>query len=169
MANYNVVRTDRMMGTQVDAYLRSFKYQPSGKDTAIENGMFVKLGSLIDGEREFIAADTPSKNTPISEIVLVASPEWMPDERMKYLTDYINEAGVICRGYLLHSKDCFSITVGCFSNEDTDAPVVGDVVELTDDIKVSAVTTATSGSTVIGKIIAIEKAGTLTYYVIEVA
>lgn len=165
---YNVVRTDRMMGTQVDAYLRSFKYRPGGIDKPIENGMFVKLGSLIDGEREVIAADTPTKNTPISEIALVASPEWMPDERKKLLTEYINEEGVICRGYLLHSKDCFSITVGCFENADTAVPKKGDIVELTDSVKVSAVS-ASTGATTIGKIIAIEKAGTLTYYVIEVA
>ena len=46
------VRTDNLTGTVFGGDLVSVKYQPSGKDTEIDNGNFVKVGALISGERE---------------------------------------------------------------------------------------------------------------------
>ena len=168
MGNYNVVRTDRMTGTQVDSQLRSFKYLVGGTtETAIENGNVVIYKGLIEGEREVYSADTPAANTPLSKVLLVASPELLSDPRLRNLSDFRNEAGDVCRGYRIVNGDTFGVTVGCFNNTEADAPIVGDIVELTGSTKFSAVTALTSGSTKVGEIIAIEPADGVTYYVVE--
>ena len=68
------VRTDNLTGTVFGGDLVSVKYQPSGKDTEIDNGNFVKVGALISGEREVHTGSTPAANTALSDIVLIASP-----------------------------------------------------------------------------------------------
>lgn len=178
--SYAVVRTDNMYGTDVRAGLVSVKYivtTGSGTtddpyvdtETAIENGNVLKLGSLIDGEREIFAGSAPAANSSIKDIVLVATPEVMYDERKKNLDEYINEAGKACRGYRLHSGDIFSVTKEALDG--AAAPAVGDVVELKAGTKLNVVaagTGATSGSTVVGKIHHIENAGRYKYYAILV-
>lgn len=171
MANYCVVRTDRMMGTDVRSMLESVKYQVADTegamvDTAIENGNVVKVGSLISGEREVKSATTPAATTKLDEVVLVAAPEVMYDERKRNLDEYRNEAGQIVRGYHLHSGDIFSVTAEGLKNA---SPAVNQVIELAASTKWNNVATATQGSTVVGKIIAKEVVGRYTYYVIQVA
>ena len=170
---YAVVRTDKLMGTDVRSMLETVKYMGSGSDeTAIENGCVVKLdGTLLadsDGStiREIKKAVTPAASAKLDEIVLVATPEVMYDERKKNLDEFINEAGKLARGYHLHSGDIFSVTAEAFANAD---PAVDQVVELKADVKLNNVASATSGSTVIGKIIAVDVTKRYTYYVIQVA
>lgn len=167
---YAVVRTDKMFGTDNRAGLVSIKYLPSATPTAIENGNVVKVGALIDGEREVYAGATPAANTPINEIVLIATPEIMYEEHKRSLADYINPADKICRGFRLHSGDIFSVTADALAfatNEATDGKV-GSAVELKADTKLQVAVSATNGSTAVGKIVAIETAGSFTYYVIQV-
>lgn len=171
--NHAVVRTDRLFGTDNRAGLISIKYfvtENSEKvETAIDNGNFLKVGALLDGEREVFEGSTPAANDSLADVVLVASPEVMYDERLRDLDDYYNVAGKICRGYRLHSGDVFSVTKEALAGAAT--PAVGDVVELKADTKlniVAAATGATSGSTVVGSIIAIDVVGRYTYYVILV-
>lgn len=172
---YGVVRTDLMHGTDVRGELVSLRYvvvSGSGSsatktETAIENGNVVKIGALLDGEREIREATAPAANTAIREIALVATPEVMYDERKKNLDEYINEAGKNIRGYRLHSGDMFSVTKEALDGKAT--PAVGDVVELKAGTKLNVAASATSGSTVVGAIDAIENAGRYTYYVIRVA
>lgn len=168
---YCVVRTDRMMGTDVRSMLESVKYQVADAegamvDTAIENGNVVKVGALISGEREVKSATTPAATTKLDEVVLVAAPEVMYDERKKNLDEYRNEVGQIVRGYHLHSGDIFSVTAEGLKNT---SPDVGQVIELAASTKWNNVATATQGSTVVGKIIAKDVVGRYTYYVIQVA
>lgn len=168
---YCVVRTDRMMATDVRSMLESVKYQVADTegamvDTAIENGNVVKVGSLISGEREVKSATTPAATTKLDEVVLVAAPEVMYDERKRNLDEYRNEAGQIVRGYHLHSGDIFSVTAEGLKNA---SPAVNQVIELAASTKWNNVATATQGSTVVGKIIAKEVVGRYTYYVIQVA
>jgi len=168
MANkYAVVRTDNMFGTDVRAGLVSLKYMGAdGAEAAeIENGSVVKLKELAAGEREIFVAVTPAANDEMKDIALVAAPEVMYDEHMKNLDAYINEAGKTVRGYLLHDGNIFSVTSEALVGDD---PKEGDVVELAAGTKLKAVASATAGSTVIGKIIAVENAGRYTYYVIRV-
>lgn len=171
MANYAVVRTDNMAGTDVRSMLVSFKYFVEDNSeltpAAIENGHVVKLGTLMDGEREVHAAGDVAADDTLNNVVLVASPELWYDERYRGLENFINEAGRICRGYRLHSGDFFSVTKEALDG--SEEPAVGDVVELKNGTKLNVASEATNGSTVVGSIHAIETAGKYLFYVIKVA
>ncbi len=164
--NYAVVRTDRMEGTGDRNSLISIKYMVSTTPTAIENGNVLKRGALIEGEREVFAGATPAANDALDDIVLVATPEVMYDEHLHNLNDFINEAGKIARAYHLRKGDIFSVTKEALAGAEN--PAVGNVVELKADTKLNVAASATSGSTVVGKIIAIDVVGKYTYYVILV-
>lgn len=166
MTKHAVVRTDNMTGTDVRSQLVSIKYMGAdGKTpTELDNGNVLKVGALIDGEREVYTGAVPSAGTAITDIVLVASVEVMYDERKKNLDEYVNEAGKICRGYRLNTGDIFSVTADAL----TGTPKVGNVVELTAGTKLNVVASATDKSTVVGSIVATDISGRYTYYVIKV-
>ena len=165
---YAVVRTDLMSGTDGRVDIRSVKYMGADGQTptAIENGNVLKYGALINGERELRVGSVPAANTKIEEIVLVASPEVMYDERKKNLDEFINEAGKPVRGYRLSSGCIFSVTADALANAN---PAKDQLIELAASTKWNNVASATNGSTQIGKIIAVDVVGRYTYYVIEVA
>lgn len=164
---YGIVRTDNMYGTDVRAALVSVKYM--GEDgetpTEIENGSVLKIGALIDGEREVYIGSAVTADDKINDVVLIASPEVMYDERKRNLDEYINVAGKICRGYHIHSGDIFSVTKDVLVGVET--PAVGNVVELAAGTKLNVAASATSGSTVVGTIIAVDIVGRYTYYAIK--
>lgn len=164
---YGIVRTDNMYGTDVRAALVSIKYMGTdgSTPTAIENGNVLKVGALIDGEREIFAGANIEKGDAVADVVLIASPEVMYDERKKNLDEFINEAGKACRGYHIHSGDTFSVTKEALAGKT--APAVGDIVELADGTKLNVATSATSGATAVGTIIAVDIVGRYTYYVIK--
>ena len=174
---HGVVRTDNVWGTDVRAGLVSIEYivtdssgsKPVDVETAIDNGNVLLVGDLKEGEREIFKGSAPAANSPLAEVVLVCSPEIMYDERKYALDEFFNEAGMPARGYRIHSGDIFSVTKDALDGASN--PAVGDVVELKAGTKmnvVAAATGATSGSTVVGKIIAIDVVGRYTYYVILV-
>lgn len=167
MAKYGVVRTDNMFGTDVRAGLVSVRYMGADGNTAtaIENGSVVKIGSLVEGEREIFVGTDVSADDKINDVVLLAAPEVAYDERVRNLEEYINEEGKNIRGYRLHTGDTFSLTKEALAG--AEAPAVGNVVELAAGTKLSVAAAAT-GATVVGKIIAVEIAGRHTYYVIKV-
>lgn len=162
-----VVRTDKMFATDNRAGLVSVRYQPSDTMTAIDNGNVVKIGALEEGSREVYKGVTPAADDAIKDIVLIASPEVMYDERKRNLDEFQNAAGAIARGYHLHTNDIFSVTVEALTCAAT--PEVGDVVELDAGTKLKVVASATEGSTVVGSIIDINVVGRYSYYVIQVA
>lgn len=164
-----VVRTDKMFATDNRAGLVSVIYKPDGTPTAIENGCVVKAVSLDTGSREIYKGEKPAATDKIEDIVLIATPEVMYDERKKNLEDFVNEAGSVCRGYRLHENDIFSVTKDALVGEGS--PAVGHLVELTADCKLNVVTEATGeeAATVVGTIIAVETAGRYKFYVIQVA
>ena len=179
---HGVVRTDNMFGTDVRAGLVSVKYivtTGSGTDqspyvytpTDIDNGNVLLLGDLMEGEREIYAGSAPAKDSTLNDVVLVCSPEVMYDERLRSLEDFYNVAGKPARGYRLHKWDVFSLTADALdfnTDEDTDGKV-GSIVELKAGTKLNVKTgSATSGATVVGKIIAIDEVGRYTFYVIRV-
>ena len=167
---YSVIRTDNMMGTTVNSYLDSVRfYDANDKEAAIENGNVVAVGDLLDGEREIHKAVAPTAATELKKIGLVANPEVLYDERKRGLDQYINEAGKNVRIYYLHSGDEFGVTIEGLNVASGYTVKVGDAVELMAGTKLNVVATATAGSTQVGKIIAIEKAGRYTYYVVRVA
>ena len=165
---YGIVRTDNMYGTDVRTGLVSIQYM--GADgttpTAIENGNVLKVGALKTGEREVYVGGAVAAADKISDVVLVASPEVMYDERKHNLDEFINEAGKNCRGYRLHTGDIFSVTKDALDGVTT--PAVGNIVELKAGTKLNVAATATKDSTVVGKIIAVDVVGRYTYYAIKV-
>lgn len=164
--NHAVVRTDRMEGTGDRNSLVSIKYIVSTTPTAIENGNVLKRGALIDGEREIFEGSTPAAGDALDDVVLVATPEVMYDERLKNLDDFINEAGKIARAYHLRKGDIFSVTKEALDG--AASPAVGNIVELKAGTKLNVVASLTTNSTQVGKIIAIETVGKYTYYVVLV-
>lgn len=146
---YCVVTREKMTSEWDGSKRISLKYRPSGVDAAIENGNVVVVGNLIDGEREVYASSTPAVDTPVAKLALITTPEVLADERKKSIADFRNEAGDVSTADLLFSRDIFSLTAEGFIG----TPAKGNVVELQAGTKLKVVTTATSGSTVVGKII----------------
>ena len=159
-----VVRTDKMFATDNRAGLVSVRYQPGDTMTAIDNGNVVKIGALEEGSREVYKGVTPAANDAIKDIVLIASPEVMYDERKRNLDEFQNAEGAIARGYHLHTNDIFSVTKEALTG---DEPAIGKVVELAAGTKLNVAASATG--TLVGTIIDINVVGRYTYIVIQVA
>lgn len=168
MAKHGIVRTDNMYGTDVREGLVSVQYLGSdgATPTEIDNGNVLKISALKTDEREIFVGATPAANDSIDNIVLIASPEVIYDEHVHGLENYYNEAGKICRGYRLHKGDIFSVTKEALDGAAT--PAVGNVVELKAGTKLNVAASATSGSTGVGKILAVDTVGVYTYYAILV-
>ncbi len=163
---HGVVRTDLLAGTDVRSELVSVRYQPSDTMTDIDNGNVVLLGALETDSRTVYKGATPTASSALKDIALVASPEVIYNEHIHGLENYFNEAGKISRGYRLHEKDIFSVTIDALAAAAT--PEVGNIVELQAGTKLKVVSSATGGSTTVGKIIDINVVGNLTFYVVEV-
>lgn len=163
-----VVRTDNMYGTKVGPGLVSFKYLGNDGQTAadIDNGHVVKIEELQDNEREVYVGKDVAANDDLKNVVLVATPEVMYNERLRDLTDYYNEEGKICRGYRFHTGDVFSLTKPALDGNET--PEVGNIVELKAGTKLNVADALTSSSTAVGKILHVETVGGYTYYAIKV-
>lgn len=171
MANHAVVRTDLMSGTDVRSDLVSIKYMGANGSTPtdIDNGCVLKVGALMQGEREIFVGEDVTANTDLNDVVLVASPEVMYDERLRNLSDFYNAAGKAARGYRLRSGNMFGVTaealdLGAF----TAADAVGKVVELQAGNKMKVTASLTASSTQVGTIVAVELAGLYTYYVVKI-
>lgn len=165
---YACVKTDNMTGTIDGARLVSVKYHVGANEAPIENGNVVLVGALMEGEREVRKATAPAKTSPLSACALIAAPEVVKEKAHNGAADFINEAGVPTRGYKFVSGNIFSVTAEAITNgKSASAEIaVGDAIELQDGTKFKTVgATATSGSTVVGKVIAIEG----KFFVIEVA
>ena len=163
---HGVVRTDKMFGTENRTGLWTVKYLPSDTETAVDNGNVVVRGALVTGEREIYKATTPATTTALEDVVLVATPEVEYDARKYAIDEFENKAGALIRGYSLKPGCIFSVTKDALAGLST--PAVGNLVELQAGTKLKVVSSATSNTTQVGKIIAIETVGRFTYYVIQV-
>lgn len=167
MAKHGVVRTDLLDGTDVRADLVSVKYFKDDEPAEIDNGNVVKISALMEGEREIYVGEDVEAKTDIKDVVLLAAPEVMYDERLRNLDDYYNEAGKAIRGYRInHAGQIFSVTKECLVG--VAKPEVGNVVELAAGTKLSVAASA-SGNTLVGEILDIEVVGRHTYFAIKLA
>ena len=175
MANHAVVRLDRLEGTGDSNALISIEYLGANGSTPtdIDNGNVLKPGALmaIDAthgiyEREVFVGAACAAGDKLEDIVLVASPEVMYDERLRGLEDFYNVKGHAARAYRLRSGDIFSVTKDALDG--VASPAVGNVVELKAGTKLNVAASATNGSTQVGKVIAIDVVGRYTFYVIKV-
>ena len=173
MKNYAVIRTDKMFGTDNRTGLYSVKYDTPAVE--IENGCVLKLGTLYSKTkgrssdptsiaREIYVASDVEAATKLSEVVIVATPEVQYDERIRDLDDFINPAEATMRAYSLTVGCIFSLTEAGFTTK----PTKGNIVELAAGNKLKPVASATSGSTTVGVVDAVEKVGRYTYYVVRV-
>ncbi|MDF2951039.1 MAG: hypothetical protein K0S18_622 [Anaerocolumna sp.] len=156
-----IVRIDNCSFTKNPALIKSGRYYVSTTATAIENGRVVAIGDLETGEREIHKTAAPTATT--TYFGLVCTPEVMYDEK-KQMDEFENAAGAVSRVGILQKGDIFSATVEAFDT----TPTVGKLVELAAATTLKVVTTATAGSTQVGKVIAIDTVGTKTLYVVEV-
>lgn len=161
-----VVRTDNLYGTDVRAALVSIKYIVEDTPTEIDNGNVLKVGMLMDGEREIYEGSDVAADDEIKDVVLLANPEVMYDDRLNSLDDYYNEANKPVRGYRFHNGQIFSVTKEALDGKEE--PAVGDIVELAAGTKLNVAASATEGSTQVGTIIAVDVVGKFTYYAIRV-
>lgn len=152
-----VIRTDLMAGTVNGAYLRSVRFED--EVDYIDNGSIFALKQLCDGEREMWKGELVTAEDKLGELVVIATPEVMYDERLRNLYDFYNEAGEEMRGYKLIG--IFSVSKEGF--EEGKLPEVGDKVYAV----AGSMKLANAGDIEIGKLIAIEPVNSLDYYVIE--
>lgn len=158
---YTVFRSDLMHGTDSGVDLVSVRvYDASDEPIAVENGAIVELKEYEDGEREVWKGVLATASSKLSDCVDIGSEEVFYDERKKNLDEFINDAGSICRGYILRSRNMFSVTKEGFVGGT--APAKGDAVGIGADGKINA-----SGSG-LGTTQAVEAAGRYTYYVIRI-
>ena len=159
---YCVIRTDGMSGTKQPADLRSLRfYGADGNPAEVENGTIVKLQGLEDGQREVYKAIAATASDDLNDCVVVACVEVPYDERLKNLDQYINEAGKAVRGYILRSRNQFSITKEGF---------VGGTVPSAKGAKVGvgAGGKLDASGTSFGECSDLETAGRYTYYTITI-
>lgn len=159
---YTVFRSDLMSGTDVAADLVSCRvYNDADEAIAVENGTIVELVGYEEGEREVMKAKLATSASKLSDCVVVASEEVMYDERKKNLDDFVNEAGAICRGYVLRSRNMFSVTAPGF--------VGGTVPAANAKVGIGANGKLDAAGDGFGTCMAVEPAGRYTYYVIKIA
>lgn len=157
MAKYGCVRTDNMSGTTLGKNLVSGIVTPEAQ---IENGNIVKVGDLMEGEREVRTLSTPAANTPLRDLAVVASEEVVKSRTYNTLDEFVNEKGDIVRCYRLITGDLFSVTAEALDGEGS----VGKFVEAQAGTKMKVVDSQ-GENTCIGKIIAVEG----EWFVIEVS
>lgn len=162
MAKYTVIRTDNLSGTDQRADLLSVRvYNAGGTAIDVENGTIVKVGALETGEREIYKATLAADTDNPSDCAVIAGVEVMYDERKHNLDEFINEAGVPARAYVLRDRNSFSVTKEGFVGGT--APTVEGKVGIGANGKIDAAKTG------LGVCKAIETAGRYTYYVIQIA
>lgn len=162
MANYTVIRTDSLSGTDQRADLLSVRVYDSGDNAiAAENGTIVKIGALETGEREVYKATLATAEDNIDDCAILAGVEVMYDDRARNLDDYINEAGKAVRAYIPRNRNFFSVTKEGF--------VGGTVPAVEGKVGIGANGKIDAAKTGLGVCKAIEVAGRYTYYVIQIA
>lgn len=159
--SYCVFRSDLLSGTDVAADLVSCRvYDTEGNTIAVENGTIVELKGYEDGEREVMKAVLASSTSKLSDCVVIGTEEVMYDERKKNLDEFVNEAGSICRGYVLRSRNMYSVTKDGF--------VGGVVATKGAEVGIGTGGKIDAAGTGLGTIMAVEVAGRYTYYVVKI-
>ena len=158
---HTVIRTDLMSGVKQPSDLVSLRfYDGTDVATEVENGVIVKLEGYESGEREVMKAVVAIADEDLNECAIVAGVEVMYDERKKNLDEYTNEAGKIVRGYILRSRNLFSVTKEGFVGGTV--PIKGAKVGIGAGGKIDAAGTG------LGTCADIEIAGRYTYYTIRI-
>lgn len=166
MANA-VVRLDQIEG----AIPVSVMYYSSGSTADVPNGAFVVIDGLIEGEREVfkVAAPTTANDATIGvnlgNLLMIASPEFLPLPGQNDLSDFINKAGEVARAYLLHTGNIVSMTAEAF----TDVPdSTKKDIQLSGNGKYTLQGIATATNNKIGEYVDTQVVGGQTYYAFRI-
>ena len=123
---YGIFVAENMTSTVDGSKLRSAK-----KAANIENGMIVKLGTLVSGEKNLYTAEDIAANTDIVYLVDGVAVVYS-EETTKGLDDYVNIAGKAFRVRKPEVGDIFSISesvVTAIAGSGAGPAVVGNFVE----------------------------------------
>lgn len=159
MANHAMFRADNLAGTTLGKYLVSLRVTAD-----IDNGAVVVPGDYEDGAREVREYATPEASSALGTIAIIGSEEVNNDVKYDAVADFVNKSGDIARGYILTENDIFSVTAEAIDGTAS----VGSIIELQAGTKLKAVASATASTTTIGKCVAVEQDGSVTWYVIRV-
>jgi len=119
---YGIFAAENMTSTVDGSKLRSAK-----KAANIENGMIVKLGALVSGEKDLYTAEDIAANTDIVYLVDGVAVVYS-QETTQGLDDYINVAGTAFRVRKAEVGDRFSVSESVVTAL-ASAPVLGNFVE----------------------------------------
>lgn len=160
---HGVVRTDNLAGIYDGSKIVSIKFNNGTADAEIDNGSIVSLDAYLG--QDVYKAVKPAAEQKLGKLVLVAGIELFKDGK-KPLDQWVNEAGVPCRGYVLQQGDVFSVTADVIhGTPDMTTNKYADI-EAATTLKAGAA--AGGGKTNFAELIAIENAGAYTYYVYRV-
>lgn len=97
-----VTRLDKITG----GHLESIRHTAN-----MTNGLFVQLGTLVNGETELYEVAIPQTDDDLKkEFLLHVTPEVMADPRQAGLKHFVLEAGSAGRGYHLVQGDVITLT-----------------------------------------------------------
>ncbi len=150
-----IVRLDKMQGS----YNGNLEHVVHTSN--MTNGLFINLGALVTGERELRQVATPATATLASEeVLLVAHPEVMYDERLDQLADFFIKSNTAARAYHLHLGDIFTLTTDLL----TGTPAVNKfVIPANGSLKGAIANDLSGGTRFAAKIIEKDALGFLKY------
>lgn len=90
----------------------------------LTNGLFVKVGQLMEGQRETKQATLAVLADADEDVLFIHNAEVMYDERLFKLADFRIGAGKVARAYRLYDGDIITLTTDLFVSPQTIA--VGD-------------------------------------------
>lgn len=113
MAKHKIVRLDVLSGNRDNSQVKSAMYFKDGEKVAVDNGTFVAIKGLVEGEREIHEViDVTDADTFVG---VITTPEVIADQRGvgdMDLGNFFNEAGEAVRVHVLHEGDILSIANG---------------------------------------------------------
>lgn len=121
-----IVRKDILL-SGYHGNMESVIIEKAGVAVQSTNGVFVHLGTRLEGQRETRHAELATDAT--KEVVFIHNSEVMADPRLQKLEDFVIKAGKVARGYRLNTGDVLTFTTDLLP----EGVAVGDVLVATND------------------------------------
>lgn len=144
-----IVRKDKMLAGYNGNLESAIVHNASDETVEITNGLFVKIGGLMEGEREVVKATLASAADADEEVYFVHNSEVMYDERLYKLEDFVIQAGKVVRLYHLFHGDIITLTTDLFVG----TVAVGDKLVAHTDGKLGADATALTTAKIVFEVI----------------
>lgn len=109
------VRKDKLLAGYNGNLESVIVYDNTGSQKVeVQNGVWVVLEGLEQGQREVRKARLASESDVEKELYFIHNSEVMYDERLSKLSDYVREAGKVSRAYSVHQGDIVTLTTDLF-------------------------------------------------------